>query len=214
MITETAPLPRPRTGRAVVLRKRRVDECLRLDLRDLRRAGLFAQPTGTGRRLGGCPTRVACGLLPAAGGGHWFVVADLDPDGAEPTPAPLLAARLEWMPCHFGGVRWWFNCPRVVQGRECGRRCRILFLPRGAGQVGCRGCLRLTYRTRQQHRSRLFAARGRIESTQRFYADLGSRAWRRRLRAMCRIDPKYVKLRRTLNQMARVRRAQRDPADG
>ncbi len=23
---------------------------------------------------------------------------------------------------HFGGVRWWFSCPRMLDGEECGRR--------------------------------------------------------------------------------------------
>ena len=66
--------------------------------------------------------------------------------------------RIEWTPCHFGGSRPWFHCPR------CGRMVRILY----AGTIFlCRHCHRLAYecqredlRNRLQRRAR--KARGRL----------------------------------------------------
>ena len=49
-----------------------------------------------------------------------------------------------------GGVRWWFVCPLVVQGRSCGRRVGKLYLPRGRRYFGCRHCHDLTYRSCQE----------------------------------------------------------------
>jgi hypothetical protein len=40
--------------------------------------------------------------------------------------------------CRFGGVRWWFCCPK------CRRRCTKLYLPRGPVFL-CRICHDLTY---------------------------------------------------------------------
>lgn len=45
--------------------------------------------------------------------------------------------RLAWTPCHYGGARPWFLCPR------CYRRAGRLFY--GDGWAGCRRCLRLAY---------------------------------------------------------------------
>lgn len=40
---------------------------------------------------------------------------------------------------HFGGSRWWFNCP------GCERRCRILYKPAGRAVYECRICHHLRY---------------------------------------------------------------------
>src|ERR671920_160703 len=45
----------------------------------------------------------------------------------------------------FGGVLWWFSCPRVVDGEECGRRVGKLYRPPGGRYFACRRCLELTY---------------------------------------------------------------------
>jgi len=58
-------------------------------------------------------------------------------------------ARLDWTPCFFGGRRWWFICPLVVDGNVCGRRVGSLHL--GSGKYfGCRHCYNLTYRSSQE----------------------------------------------------------------
>lgn len=62
-------------------------------------------------------------------------------------------------PCHFGGQRWWFVCPLVVDGQPCGRRVTKLHLPPRARYFGCRHCHNLTYTSAQEaHKyDRLFA---------------------------------------------------------
>src|SRR5262245_34095855 len=54
-------------------------------------------------------------------------------------------------PC-FGGLRWWFVCPLVVNGRSCNRRVGKLYLPPGARYYGCRHCYELTYTSCQESR--------------------------------------------------------------
>ena len=52
-----------------------------------------------------------------------------------------------------GGVRWWFRCPLVGNGRYCGRRVGKLYLPPGRRYFGCRHCYDLTYRScRESHK--------------------------------------------------------------
>jgi hypothetical protein len=50
-------------------------------------------------------------------------------------------------PCHFGGVRYWFNCP------FCGRRAGKLFLGAGHIRFGCRHCYDLSYESRNESHS-------------------------------------------------------------
>jgi len=65
---------------------------------------------------------------------------------------------LRTTPSAVGGVRWWFACPLVVDGRICARRIGKLYLPPSARYFGCRHCYGLTYTTCQDsHRfDRLF----------------------------------------------------------
>lgn len=60
---------------------------------------------------------------------------------------------------HFGGVRWWYVCPLVVNGQACGRRVGKLYLPPGGRYFGCRHCYDLTYRSSQQSDKRVSALR-------------------------------------------------------
>ncbi len=64
---------------------------------------------------------------------------------------------LHKMPCHFGGVRWWFVCPLLINGRCCGRRVGKLYLPSGGVYFGCRHCYDLTYRSSQENDKRINA---------------------------------------------------------
>jgi hypothetical protein len=52
----------------------------------------------------------------------------------------------------FGGLRWWFTCPVVVNHQACGRRVGKLYLPPGARNFGCRQCHELTYTSCQESR--------------------------------------------------------------
>ena len=55
-------------------------------------------------------------------------------------------ADLTSTPCHYGGKRWWFKCPLVINGKYCGRRVGKLYL--GGKYFGCRHCYNLTYDSR------------------------------------------------------------------
>jgi len=55
---------------------------------------------------------------------------------------------LESMPLHFGGLRWWFLCPR------CSRRCAKLYLL--DGRFACRVCQGLAYTSQRLHRGFTF----------------------------------------------------------
>jgi hypothetical protein len=52
----------------------------------------------------------------------------------------------------FGGLRWWFVCPLIVNGEHCERRAGKLYLPPGARNFGCLRCHRLTYTSCQESR--------------------------------------------------------------
>jgi hypothetical protein len=52
----------------------------------------------------------------------------------------------------FGGLRWWFVCPLVVNGVACGRRVGNLYLPPSGRYFGCRHCNNLTYASCQESR--------------------------------------------------------------
>lgn len=45
----------------------------------------------------------------------------------------------------YGGVRYWWSCPR------CAGRCAALYLPPGLTRPACRACYGLTYRVCQTH---------------------------------------------------------------
>jgi len=63
-------------------------------------------------------------------------------------------------PLPWGGVRWWFVCPLLVNGRSCGRRVGKLYLPPEGRYFGCRHCYDLTYESTRRPRwlARLSAA--------------------------------------------------------
>jgi hypothetical protein len=50
----------------------------------------------------------------------------------------------------FGGLRWWFVCPLVVDGMACGRRVGKLYLPPLGRYFGCRRCYDLSYTSCQE----------------------------------------------------------------
>lgn len=63
-----------------------------------------------------------------------------------PALAETYRVRLEMTAQRFGGVRWWFRCPRT------GRRCRKLFLPLGGHQFLSRYAYRLGYASQREDR--------------------------------------------------------------
>ena len=70
------------------------------------------------------------------------------------------AIPLRTTPTPRGRAWWWFACPLLVEGRACGRRVRMLYLPPRSRYFGCRRCHDLTYRSCQQsHQSDRLLAR-------------------------------------------------------
>jgi hypothetical protein len=63
--------------------------------------------------------------------------------------------RLQTTYPRFGGTRWWFTCPLVVNGRTCSRRVGKLYLPPGGRYFGCRHCYDLTYTSCQESDKRV-----------------------------------------------------------
>lgn len=61
-----------------------------------------------------------------------------------------LLIQLESTTPHFGGVRWWAQCPVINNGRPCRRRVRKLYLAPGCPYFGCRACHRLVYASGQR----------------------------------------------------------------
>jgi hypothetical protein len=57
----------------------------------------------------------------------------------------------------FGGLRWWFVCPLIVNGRPCNCGVGKLYLPPPARYFGCGHCHDLTYTSCQEHDKRVDA---------------------------------------------------------
>jgi hypothetical protein len=55
----------------------------------------------------------------------------------------------------FGGLRWYFLCPLIVDGEPCQRRAGKLYLPPGGHYFGCRRCYGLTYTSRKESRRKV-----------------------------------------------------------
>lgn len=55
-------------------------------------------------------------------------------------------ARIVPTSCYFGGRRWWFICPLVINGQVCNRRVGVLYFGNGK-YLGCRHCYNLTYKS-------------------------------------------------------------------
>jgi hypothetical protein len=56
---------------------------------------------------------------------------------------------------HYGGVRWWFVCPLIVNGVACRKRVGKLYAPPRQKYFGCRHCHNLSYRSRQEYDKRI-----------------------------------------------------------
>jgi hypothetical protein len=86
----------------------------------------------------------------------------------QPVECPV---RLTTTVPHFGGLRWWFLCPLVVNGHPCNRRVGKLYLPPGRRDFGCRHCHDLTYTSCQQHDKRVDRLRKDPEALLRLLAE-------------------------------------------
>jgi hypothetical protein len=61
--------------------------------------------------------------------------------------------KLTTTPLPWGGLKWWFICPLIVNGASCGRRVGKLYHPPGGRYYGCRHCHKLSYTSaREAHK--------------------------------------------------------------
>ena len=136
--------------------KTTVQECLRLDVNQLIREGVFKQAYSGPIHW----TRTSTGETIASA---WI--------GLESTEGNRLSLRLRYtvgvgenqtgvdeeiplqLTCpHLGGVRYWFTCPLTRGYSPCGRRVAKLHLPPGGIYFRCRHCYDLTYEScRRSH---------------------------------------------------------------
>jgi len=168
-----------------------VEGCLTLDVNDLWRGGILCWQfdadktqtlawtnTQTGEEVGSIGYRVQpvevtwTGSPPPSGPGFrpilqravlWLSYRWRD---SEELDYPIT---VESTRPHFGGLRYWFRCPILVDGKmPCWRRVGKLHLPRGARRFGCRQCHGLTYESsKTAHQfERLGDAQGRAPARQ------------------------------------------------
>jgi hypothetical protein len=140
-----------------------VEDCLRLDAAESRRAGVFRSPFGS---------RFVCHQfsstfelqrsvgytvieLPRVAMGLRFEFVTLDPQSGIKTMRRY-CIEVTSSPCRFGGRRFWFRCPLGRDGFPCGKRVRCLYLPPGEQVLGCRECYDLTYTSSQAEDKRVY----------------------------------------------------------
>jgi hypothetical protein len=127
--------------------RRMVEDTLAIDVRDLARAG-YLMPASTAVLR--WPDRRAAVRLEAAEG-EVALEYVLAPVGV----AIVERIALDTTPCHLGGERLWFLCPRCPSAK---RVARLYFVD---GQFACRTCNALLYAS--QYANRLERARLRLD---------------------------------------------------
>jgi len=179
-------------------KRRTVEECWAIDVSDVVRVVDPSQPVPTSESLR--PIRPARGYrMPPV-----RCTVEVNEDGA-----PMLGLcytvpgrwglelRVEESVCllttrpYFGGVRWWFSCPRMINGERCGRRVGKLYRAPASRRFACRHCLDLTYESCQKcHRyDRLSALMAGEVSGEAFDAVKHSLSHRARAARRRRADP-------------------------
>jgi hypothetical protein len=132
-------------------RKMTVEDCRSLSVSKLSRDGLL-EP-GTAVRLYFSDSfrghrYASVRLTVPRKEGHQTMIVNDEWNGA----GNSVRIRLEKTQPNFGGHRWWFTCPMVVDGSPCDRRCcKLLFRGRN---LGCRQCLDLAYWSSQNSGAR------------------------------------------------------------
>jgi len=151
-------------GRSRWSRRKTVEECKMIDTPWLRRHGYFC-----GYKSGGIKWTNAAGAVISSIGiavsvddellsGKYLRLTYTQTDVVGRDAREFdYKIELVTTPCHFGGVRYWFICPLVVNGRPCRRRVSTLYLPPNGEYFGCRHCHDLTYRSQKEHDKRIDA---------------------------------------------------------
>jgi hypothetical protein len=140
-----------------------VEECLCLGIDDLKKLGLLNAPPDSQRMVrwvdaaGTERGKIACWLK---GLGSEYMSLHLSytvTNSVGEKKDVDYGISLSTTPCNFGGFRYWFICPLERRGVPCGRRVGKLYLPPNGFYFGCRHCYNLTYRSCQEHDSRVSA---------------------------------------------------------
>jgi len=149
-------------GRGVLSRKTRVDEARSIDILDLQRKGVFANKkawswtTSWSRNekvTASVSYRVELSRDRPTGLRFMYTITDNENGGQKECNYKISVVST---PCNYGGERWWYICPLTVNGRNCRRRCRIIYMPPGEEYFGCRKCYELSYESRQRHREKFY----------------------------------------------------------
>ena len=149
-------------GRGVRNRKTRVNEARSIDILDLQHKEVFSKDSTrswrtswsqNGEMVASISYRVESDENEPSGLRFMYTVTDNSTGEKRGYNyiIPVISTR-----CNYGGKRWWFVCPLVVNGQPCKRRSRIVYMPSGAEFFGCRECHRLTYESRQRHREKFY----------------------------------------------------------
>lgn len=80
----------------------------------------------------------------------------------------VIPIRLQTTKPYYGGLRWWFTCPLVIDNVPCNQRVTKLHLPPDSRYFGCRSCHDLTYQScRGSREMRWFFRQLKIQLGQR-----------------------------------------------
>lgn len=150
------------SGRGVWNRKYRVDEAKSMDILDLQREGVFNKGAGllwtstwtrNGEEIASLYYRLESDKTGPAGLRFMYTITYRDTGKTKNYNylIPVVST-----PCNYGGERWWFLCPLIIDDRPCKRKCRIIYRPPMVDLFGCRECHKLTYESRQRHREMFY----------------------------------------------------------
>jgi hypothetical protein len=136
-------------------KKETVEGCLSLDVNALMRegvlrAGALVRGNCQWEPRGGEPFALEIDADLRQEGQQGMTLCHRARDDEDKTEWPLYAVDLVSTAPHFGGLRWWFLCPLIVDGVPCRRRVGKLYLPPRADYFGCRRCHDLTYTSSQE----------------------------------------------------------------
>ncbi|NIR49636.1 hypothetical protein GWO09_14770 [candidate division KSB1 bacterium] len=141
----------------MITRKLLVDEVHWLDMKSLKKMGVFTRGSNVrwtsrwtcrGEESGS----VGYHLVEDSSGGLAlrFIYTLTEPYTGKKTDFDY-RVHLDSTPCNYGGRRWWFICPLRARP-NCVRRCRVIYITPYNYTFGCRECSDLTYECRRKHR--------------------------------------------------------------